>query len=124
MEHVHLVQRASALLTASIPTAAPILDGLRADALLRPALTKPDMFAGSPTMAYLHSGSQLPVVPQSATGLDNLAVTAGHVNGAVVGSQMITQTGRLSLATGIILPAVVCPEPAANLINMRPLLNA
>jgi hypothetical protein len=57
--------------------------------------------------------------------LDELEATTGYLNGAVAGSQMtITHMGILHLAPGIVLSAVVCPEAAANLIGMMPLLNA
>ncbi len=88
-------------------------------------LTNADMLDGSPRMAYLDSGNQLPAVLQSPASLDELETTTGDHNGAVAGSQMrITHTGILRLAPGIVLPAVVCPGVAANLIGMLPMLNA
>ncbi len=101
-------------------TATLAMDTLNTDGCTTLALTNTDMFDGSPHMAYLESGYQLPAVLQSPASLDELEITTGHLNGAVAGSQMtITHTGILSPAPGIALPAVVCPEKvAANLIGM------
>jgi hypothetical protein len=90
------------------------------------ALTNADMFDGSSTTASLDSGNQLPAVLRSAAALDELETTTSHLNGAVAGSQMTTTTHKrvLRLAPGIVLPAVVCPGVAANLVGMLPMLNA
>jgi hypothetical protein len=82
------------------------------------ALTNLDMFGGLSTTTYLETGNPLPAVMQSAAVLDDLAVTTGDVNGAVADSHLtITHTGRLHLAPGVVLLAVVCPEVAANLMH-------
>ena len=105
-------------------TASPALDTLHTDGCTTPALTNTDIFDGSPHMAYLDSGNQLAAVLKSPATLDELEVATGHLNGAVAGSKMtVTHTGILRLAPGIDLPAVVCPEIAANLIGMLPMLN-
>jgi hypothetical protein len=105
-------------------TATLALDTLHTNGCTTVALTNTDIFDGSPHRAYLDSANQLPAVLQSPACLDELEVTTGHLNGAVPGSQMtITHTGIMCLAPGIDLPAVVCPEAAANLIGMMPMLN-
>jgi hypothetical protein len=88
----------------------PTLDGTATSAMdtngcTTLALTNADMFDGSPHMAYLDSGNQLPAVLQARASLDELETTTGHLNGAVAGSQMrITHTGILRLAPGSACP--------------------
>ena len=86
----------------------------------------PDMFGADPTNAYLDSGNQLTVVTSPAV-LENVreADPGQYLRGAVEGSQMsITHTGDFRLTPEATVPAVVCPEAAANLVGMMPALNA
>jgi hypothetical protein len=76
------------------------------------------MFDGSSTTTYLDAGKPLPAVMESAATLDELTVTADHLNRAVEDAQMtITHTGRLRLAPGFVLLAVVRPEAEAKIMH-------
>ena len=86
----------------------------------------PNMFGGASTTAYLDSGNQTTVVTSAAVLENVCAARPGqHLRGAVEGSQMlITHTGDFRLTPEAIVPAVVCPEAAANLVGMLCVLNA